>query len=394
MRKTTTFQLSAIAALILVAVALAAPRRGNRPPFQQTKQSDQTKQTEQSKSGVEGRPIDLVIALDTSSSMDGLIDGARQKLWDIVNVLGQARPRPALRVGLISYGNTGYDASVGWVRKDADLTTDLDGIYAKLFALRTNGGEEYVARALQEATTDMQWSPATGALKIVFVAGNEPANQDPLIPVETAVARARDQGIFVNTIYCGDASAGEARLWAAVASLGKGRYAAIDQNSAVAVATPLDDELGRLSAELNTTYVGYGAGGATGLANQAAQDKNAASLGRAVAATRASAKSRSVYNNSSWDLVDAFKSKGASAAAMPAASLPAPMKAMSEGERTAFLDSKAKERDGIQEKIAVLSASRDKLVKEARARKSGPKALDDALDGAIVEEAKSAGFAF
>src|SRR5438445_5786693 len=83
--------------------------------------------------------VDLVIALDTSNSMDGLIDSARQKLWDVVNLLAQARPQPVLRVGLISYGNDDYDPASGWVRKESELTTDLDGIYARLFALRTHG---------------------------------------------------------------------------------------------------------------------------------------------------------------------------------------------------------------------------------------------------------------
>ena len=97
--------------------------------------------------------LDLVLALDTSSSMNGLIDGARQQLWDTVAQLSKMEPRPTLRVGLVSYGNSGYDASAGWVRIDSDLTTDLDSIYAQLFALRTNGGDEYVARALHVATT-------------------------------------------------------------------------------------------------------------------------------------------------------------------------------------------------------------------------------------------------
>ena len=34
--------------------------------------------------------IDVVIAMDVSSSMDGLIDSAKQRLWDIVNELGRA----------------------------------------------------------------------------------------------------------------------------------------------------------------------------------------------------------------------------------------------------------------------------------------------------------------
>ena len=38
------------------------------------------------------------------------------------------------------------------MRKDAELTTNLDDVYEKLFALRTNGGSEYVARAVHDAT--------------------------------------------------------------------------------------------------------------------------------------------------------------------------------------------------------------------------------------------------
>ncbi len=384
MRKTTILQLSAIAALVLVAIALGAPRQQPRPPLQQDPPVP----------AGDGRPIDLVIALDTSNSMDGLIDSARQKVWDVVNVLGQARPKPALRVGLISYGNTGYDARAGWVRKDADLTADLDGIYGKLFALRTMGGDEYVARAVKVATEEMQWSQNPDALRMVFVAGNEPANQDPIVPVDEAVAKAREKGIFVNTIYCGQDGAVEARLWQQVATLGGGRYAAIDQNSAVAVATPLDGELARLSVELNKTYVGYGAGGQAGLANQAAQDANASSLGAAVAATRAAAKSKVVYDNSTWDLVDVFKRAPSKAVAKPSAALPPEMAAMSEKDRTAFLDGKAKERETIQKQIDELSVKREQMVKEIRAKKAGPKALDDALDGAIRQEAGAKGFKF
>src|SRR6476660_6836209 len=54
--------------------------------------------------------IDLALCLDTSNSMDGLIDAAKQKLWDLVNTLARARPTPNLRVALYSYGNTHYDA--------------------------------------------------------------------------------------------------------------------------------------------------------------------------------------------------------------------------------------------------------------------------------------------
>lgn len=342
------------------------------------------------------RHVDVVIALDVSSSMDGLIDSAREKLWDVVNILGKAQPRPVLRVGLISYGHSSYDAGAGWVRKDSDLTTDLDSIYARLFALRTGGGDEYVARAVHDATRTMAWDQDPKSLKILFVAGNEPAGQDPKIPVDSAVRQAREKGIFVNTIYCGSESSREAALWHQVATLGGGRYASIDQNSAVAVATPMDAELGRLSAELNRTYVAYGIVGAEKAQNQREQDKNASGKSGSAAAGRASAKSSHLYRADDWDLVDARAHGGKDVMAMKAEDLPAPMRAMDPAARKVFLDGKAKERAEIQRQIATASAKRDEFLKTDRARRAtkGTKALDEALGDAIKTEAQSAGFAF
>src|SRR6185295_20119267 len=84
------------------------------------------------KAPVKGQPIDVVICLDTSNSMDGLIASAKIKLWDIVNDLAKVKPAPDLRVALYSYGNDGYDAQKGWVRKELDFSTDLDMVFKKL----------------------------------------------------------------------------------------------------------------------------------------------------------------------------------------------------------------------------------------------------------------------
>jgi hypothetical protein len=341
------------------------------------------------------RHVDLVIALDISGSMDGLIDSARQKLWDVVNLLAQAKPTPVLRVGLISYGSPNYPAQSGYVNVDSPLTTDLDSIYSKLFALRTNGGDEYVARAVDVGTREMQWTQDQSALKIIFVAGNEPANQDPLIAVETAVNRAKEKHIFVNTIYCGYETAGEATGWRQVASLGGGKFAAIDQNHTVAIATPMDEELNRLSGELNKTYIAYGSEGGRRAANQMAQDKNAQGAGGMVAASRAVAKSSALYTNEEWDLVDA-KKKGKKIAEMPAAALPPAVAAMPAEKREEFVAGKAKDREKLQQQIAAVNAKREAYIKSERAKKAKPgaKALDDALGESIRSEAVSSGFAF
>ena len=86
-------------------------------------------------------PVDLVIALDVSGSMSGLIESAKQRLWDIVNELGSAEPRPRLRVAIVTFGNPSYGAHTGYVRIDQPFTTDLDQTNKTLFSFQTNGGD-------------------------------------------------------------------------------------------------------------------------------------------------------------------------------------------------------------------------------------------------------------
>ena len=126
----------------------------------------------------EGKPIDVVICLDVSGSMEGLVASAKIKLWDIVNDLAKVKPTPLLRVGLYSYGHTTYDPKAGWVRKEIDLTTDLDEVYKKLNGLTINGGEEYVARVCRDALVQQKWAEDKHSLKLIFVCGNEPVDQD------------------------------------------------------------------------------------------------------------------------------------------------------------------------------------------------------------------------
>ena len=147
--------------------------------------------------------IDIVICLDTSNSMDGLIGSAKAKLWDIVNDMAKIKPAPNLRVGLYSYGNDNYDRNNGWIRKDLDLTTDLDELYKRLFALSTRGGTEYVTRVCRDAVNEQKWSEDPKALKIIFVCGNEPASQDPVVKLKEAAEIAKKKGIIINPIFCG-----------------------------------------------------------------------------------------------------------------------------------------------------------------------------------------------
>lgn len=187
--------------------------------------------------------IDLTLCLDTSGSMSGLINAARQKLWAIVNDLAEAEPTPKLRVALLTFGNNGHEPENGWVRVDSGFTDDLDLISQKLFALSTNGGSEYVGRVLQHAA-QLDWTASDDALKLIVVAGNESADQDREAPFREMCRSLITRGIMINSVFCGPVTDHVAPEWMEVAKLADGQFASIDQdNGTIVVQTPYDQEL-------------------------------------------------------------------------------------------------------------------------------------------------------
>jgi hypothetical protein len=357
----------------------------------------------------DGKAIDLVLCLDVSGSMNGLIDSAKLRLWDIVNELARLKPTPNLRVALYSYGHDTYPADKGWVRKDMDLTADLDDVYKALNALTIRGGTELVARVTKTALTEQKWSTEAGALKLVFVCGNEPADQDKQVTLAEVSAHAKKDGVIVNTIYCGSATNPESRGWAAFAEAGSGRFVNIDQNKAtqqVAVKTEFDAQILKLNDELNKTYVAYGKEGKDRAANQLAQDANAAKPAPgaaggagappAAALARAQSKASELYRNGGWDLVDRMKNdKDFDLSKVKDEDLCDELKKLKPEERVAYVKKKAEERAAIQKQIAELSAKRQKKVDEELAKKprtDTEKALDEAVKGVVQEQAKAKGF--
>lgn len=341
------------------------------------------------------RDLDLVIALDVSGSMQGLIGSAKQRLWDITNELAQARPVPNLRVAIVSYGRPSYGEQGGYVRVDLPFTADLDAVNATLFAFQTDGGDEYVARAIQTSLDTLQWSADQSALRVMFVAGNESAEQDPRTTIDAAAAAAARRGVVVNAIYCGDGTDAVASGWQRVATSTNGLYASIDQNAAAVanVATPFDEKLAALNGELNGTYVAFGASGARGRANQLAQDSNAEAMSPAAAASRTVAKASELYR-SEWDLVDAVQS-GKSLADIPAAELPPEMQALPPSERETYVREKAERREELQREVGELAAERSRYIEEQRRLQAGqPTGLDAAILDGIREVAATKGFSF
>jgi len=342
--------------------------------------------------------VELAICLDTSGSMDGLINSARQKLWTIVNDLAKAEPTPTLRVALLSYGNDGHNPENGWVKVETPFTEDLDTVSQMLFGLTTNGGTELVGRVVQTSLQELDWHPSAGTLRMIFVAGNESANQDDQVAVRTICKEATDRGIDVNSIYCvyGDDDSEVKPGWRELAMSGNGEFAMIDQNNGtVVIATPYDQTLIKLSGELNETYIPFGAAGEAGCSNQVAQDANAVQLNSANAASRAATKAGKLYS-CGWDLVDASRNGQIDLAEVDKKDLPEDMRALTHTELVARVDAMQQRRTKLQSQITELDQRRQALLKEELARQGTTNigSFDVAIRSAIRTKAEAKGFTF
>jgi len=397
-----SFRLAALASAVALAVGVALPLRAADEPKPAAPPAEVKE--------VMGKPIDLVICLDVSGSMDGLIASAKIQLWNVVNELARIKPTPNLRVGIYAYGATRFDAKKGWVNKEVDLTEDLDEVYKVLNALKTGGGDEYVARVTKTAMDEQKWSTDKDALKVIFVCGNEPVGQDKQVNLEDVAAQAKKNGIVVNTIYCKWGHDTEIPGWEQFAKDCGGRHVNIDQNKAtqqVVVKTEFDDQIVKLSEELNKTYVAYGAEGKKKAENQAAQDKNAVEAPRPTTAPggvpappvaaieRGVSKAGALYRNGTWDLVDKMKEKDFDITKIKEEDLCDELRKIKPEERLAYLKKKAEERAELQKKINDLAAKRQKKVDEERAKTTktdAEKALDEAFKAVIRDQAKAKGF--
>lgn len=343
--------------------------------------------------------VQLAILLDTSGSMQGLIEQAKGQLWKIVNEFLKARQdgqMPEVQVALYEYGKSSLSRESGWIRQIVPLSTDLDRISEELFALKTNGGDEYCGWVIKDAVAGLDWSADPKVYRAIIIAGNEPFTQGPVNYAESCKA-AIAKGIIVNTIHCGAETTGINTKWQDGAALADGKYMVINHNRAVVhIAAPQDAEIARLSAELNKTYLAYGIEGQASSMRQAEQDKNAMSLAPATGAVvqRAVAKSSANYNNAGWDLVDATKGKDFNLSEVKAESLPAEMQKMTGKERREYVEKKAKERAELQARIQSLNAERGQYVAEQRRQQSATNTLDAVVITAVREQAAKRDFQF
>jgi hypothetical protein len=335
--------------------------------------------------------VEVVFVLDTTGSMGGLIQGAKEKIWSIAKHIASAKPTPEVTIGLVAYRDVG-DA---YVTKKYALSADMDSVYEHLMGFRAEGGgdtPEHVSKGLYDAVYNMQWSE--GAMKMIFLVGDAPPHVDYHDGFDYAkiLKEASRREIRVHSVRCGN-DPETARYWTEIAKLGHGTFATIAGDGGVAVAaTPMDGELADLGRKLNDTEILYGDDDTRAHAEHKAA--TAAAAPAPAAADRGAYFATSGAKLDEADVLDkASAGNGAGVGALEPAKLPAPMRAMSIEERKAYVLKKKGEREKVMKEMNEVSTRRDAYLKQ-RAKDGKEAGFDDVVTKAISDQGKDFGLAY
>jgi Mg-chelatase subunit ChlD len=380
----------ALSLLIGGAVLLATtPSRAQNDPAGQVKDVALDKPT-----------IELVFVIDTTGSMGGLIDGAKQRIWGIVNEVMKSPSKPEVRMGLVAYRDHG-DA---YITQVLPVTRDLDKVYGTLMAYKADGGgdtPEDVRQALADGVHKVAWSPRSPNIaQILFLVGDAPPHDDYGNEPDTiaSASEAVKAGIIVNTIQCGNLP-GTSDIWKKICRSGEGQYFAIAQDGGVvAISTPFDAELSKLGTKVGATYFAYGGGmgrmsGAAVRSSKAEAQKK--TEGRVALAAPAAAQADRAINKAinaaaydDSDLIQAIENGTVKLDTLKKDELPDELQKLSTNDRQKVIADKIAERQKIREQILELSKKRDAFMLEERKKQSAqnPIGFDQAVSEALKKQ--------
>jgi DNA-binding ferritin-like protein len=340
--------------------------------------------------------IQVAILLDSSNSMDGLIEQTRTQIWSVINAVSKVKKNgknPIFQVSLYHYGNNDLPSAEGFNRMLNELSTDLDQVSENLFSIQTNGGQEYAGWVIDSAVNELKWSNNPQDFRVIFIAGNEPFDQGNM-NWEKAVNLASQKDIIINTIFCGESENVESNLWAMGADRGKGNYFNLNQDEKVVViSTPYDAEIARLNQQLNDTYIPYGSQGRVNYERQQTQDMNAfSSPNPAAGLSRSVAKTTENYRNSSWDLVDGVTENNLDLNSVDKTTLPENLRSLSVPEIQKFVDQMILKRAQIKAKIAELAQKRLDYIAKNTPKDNMTATLDRLMIDSLYKQLQAKGF--
>ena len=339
--------------------------------------------------------LEMVFILDTTGSMGGLIDGAKQKIWGIVNEVMQSSSQPLVRIGLVAYRDRGDQ----YVTTILPLTNDLDTVYSTLMNYRAGGGgdtPENVRQALLDGVRRAGWSQSSSEVsQIIFLVGDAPPHNDytDLPKAEATAAEASRRGMIVNTIQCGSIS-GTREAWQEIANRGQGQYFSIVQDGGVQVInTPYDEQLGELARTLGGTYVAYGGGGGAAGERYRSEIATRATLvekevnEKAAGVAKADRAKNKILNADAYvgDILQSIENGSVSIDSVKDEDLPSDLRSLSPAERHNEIEKRLAERKRIRAQIIELSKQRDDFLAAERKKQGGK---EDGFDTTVAAALK------
>ncbi len=328
--------------------------------------------------------VEVVFVLDTTSSMGGLIEGAKQRIWSIANEIAKGKPGPRVKMGLVAFRDKGDE----YVTKEFDLSDNLDNTYKDLLSLSVGGGgdgPEHVIAGLKAAVEKISWSKDPKTFKVVYVVGDAAPHEDygDSPTLAAVMEKAVRRGLVVNSVQCG-ADSSTTLAFNRIARMGEGRFLPVPQDGGmVATATPFDDKLASLSARFEGTGLAFGRARRKAEADAGLAASIRGMAAAPAAAERAEFKARAGFGVSS-DLVAAVEENKIALKDVKEDELPSALRDIPADKRQAKLDEIAAERKRAKAEIDALAAKRaDWLRKEAGARRA------DSFDTRLVEALKT-----
>ena len=345
--------------------------------------------------------IEVVFVLDTTSSMSGMIEAAKDKIWSIASSMASAQNSPEIKMGLVAFRDRGDR----YVTKVIDLSSDLDSMYASLMDYRAEGGgdgPESVNQAIYDAVHKISWSQDKDTYRVVFLLGDAPAHMDYQddVPYPKSLAVAMQKGIKFNAIQCGQ-SVDTTSNWQQIACLGGGLYFQVEQSgSAIAISTPFDKQLAALSSKLDETKLYFG-----NEEEQVKQQRKLAASSKLRDNSTDEAMARRVAFNTSasgeknflgeGELVDAIISGRVELESIDNDKLPESLQALAPAAKMAVIEEKDQRRQKLKQDILELNGKRSDYLKKEIAKVGGSKgSLDDSIYQAVRDQAAEKGLIY
>jgi von Willebrand factor type A domain len=139
--------------------------------------------------------LDVALVIDTTDSMQFVIDDVKEKLSQLVGAI--QRMVPTSRVGIVVYRDKGDDYVVKW----SDLSFHTPKLQDFLSHISADGGgdwEEAVKEALETAVNELKWRKQSK--KIIILVGGSPPHPWDVDAVHKIVKAFHRDGGFISTI--------------------------------------------------------------------------------------------------------------------------------------------------------------------------------------------------